>query len=155
MITSCASSPWEVEKATSQSRLISGRYRVESLTGHWNPGNREGLCTLPLCLATSGSHKGTVESFLLSCPSLSSSRQALVEFSMNYLLSYPDLLPLMYECLAADPVQFWLDCSTMPQVIRAVQEEEKGGEILFVFFKISRNYCHGLHKARLALLKSD
>ena len=56
MITSCASSPWEVEKATSQSWLISGRYRVESLTGHWNPGNREGLCTLPLCLATSGSH---------------------------------------------------------------------------------------------------
>jgi len=72
---------------------------------------------------------------------------------LNYLLSYPDLLPLVCECLAADPVQFWLDCSTMPQVILAVKEE--GREMLFVFFKILRNYCHGLHKARQALLKSD
>ena len=69
------------------------------------------------------------------------------------MVSHSLALPLMYECLSADPVQFWLDCSTMPQVIRAVQEEGRG--ILFVFFKISRNYCHGLHKARLALLKSD
>ena len=65
-----ASPPWEVEKATSESRLLSGRSRAVS-------------------------HKGTVESFLLSCPSLSSTRKALVEYSMNYLLSYPDLLPLV------------------------------------------------------------
>ena len=67
--------------------------------------------------------------------------------------TYPDLLTLVCEYLAADPVQFWLDCSTMPQMIRAVQEE--GGQILFVLFKIAMNYCQGLHKAKLALLNSD
>ena len=42
---SCGSSPWEVEKGTTQARLLSGRFRVEALTGHWVPWNREGLCT--------------------------------------------------------------------------------------------------------------
>ena len=42
---SCGSSPWEVEKGTSQARLLSGRYRVEALSGHWVPGNRGSLYT--------------------------------------------------------------------------------------------------------------
>ena len=91
------------------------------------------------CLHAKWKLKGTEDSFLLSCPSLPSTRQALID-SMNYLLSYPDLLPMVCECLSADLVKFRLDYSTMPKVNRAVQEE--GGEILFVFFNISRNYCH-------------
>ena len=65
LFRSCGASPWEAEKATSQARLLSGRYRVESLTGHWVPGNREGLCTLPDCWGTSAAHKGSVECLLL------------------------------------------------------------------------------------------
>ena len=89
-------------------------------------------------MATTASHKETEESFLLFCPSLTSTRQALIEYSMNYLLSYPDLLPLVCECLAADLVQFWLDCSTM----------------CFSRFRGIIVMVSG-HKARLALLKSD
>ena len=33
----CGSSPWEVDKATTQAQLLSGRYRLESLTSHWVP----------------------------------------------------------------------------------------------------------------------
>ena len=47
--STCGSSPWEVEKATTQARMLSGRYRVEALTGHWVACNREGLCSLPAC----------------------------------------------------------------------------------------------------------
>ena len=36
----CGSSPWETEKAVTQGRLLSGRYRVDSLSGHWVPWNR-------------------------------------------------------------------------------------------------------------------
>ena len=72
MFTSCRSSPWEVEKATTQARLLSGRARLEGLTSHWEPGNRGGLCTLPECWRTPAAHKGTVKDFLLSCPSLTS-----------------------------------------------------------------------------------
>ena len=66
IFTSCGSSPWEVEMATTQARMISGRYRVEALSGHWTPWNRDGLCTLPECWGTEASHRGTIESMLIS-----------------------------------------------------------------------------------------
>ena len=85
----CGSSPWEVEKGTTQARLLSGRFRVEALSCHWVPWNREGLCTLPMCWMTDESHRGTIEHFLLSCPSLTTARQALCGFNQNYLLAHP------------------------------------------------------------------
>ena len=148
----CGSSPYEVEKATTQGRLLSGRYRVETLTGHWIPWNKDGLCTLPECWRTQGSHKGTVEAFLLNCPSLASTRLALEDYVNASLQSNPELIPLVQECLAIDKVQFWLDCSTMPPIIAAVQGV--GECVLYSLFKITRNYCHKLHKARMSLLEN-
>ena len=49
LFRSFGSSPREVEKATTQARLMSGRYRLEALTKHWVPWNRTGLCALPDC----------------------------------------------------------------------------------------------------------
>ena len=43
---SCGPSPWEVEKGTTQARLLSGRSRVEALSSHWVPWNKGGLCTI-------------------------------------------------------------------------------------------------------------
>ena len=151
LFRSCGASPWEVEKATSQARLLSGRYRVESLTGHWVPANREGLCNLPSCLGTAAAHRGSVECFLLSCPSLSVTREALLQYTLSYLQDNP-LLLLVEQCLSLAPAQFWLDCSTMPAIIMATQSfgEEN---VLFVILKLTRNYCHGLHKASLSLIK--
>ena len=135
---------------------MSGRYRVEALSGHWIPWNREGYCTLPGCWKTSLSHKGTVETFLVSCPSLSSTRQYLEQSICIFLQSqnsFPILESLVYECIAADPVQFWLDCSSMPSVISAVQVH--GEDLLTELFKITRNYCHVLHKTRKAMLDQN
>ena len=152
LFRTCSSSPWEVEKATTQARLLSGRFRVEALTGHWVPWNREGMCVLPDCWKTDKAHKGTMESFLMSCPSLSGTRDVMNEHSMSYITSkYPHLLPLVQQCLEYDPVQFLLDCSTMSPVITACQAE--GEIVLFPLFKISRSYCHGLYKARVSLLR--
>ena len=152
LFRSCRSSPWEVEKATTQARLLSGRYRLESLTGHWVPWNRDGLCTLPECWGTPASHKGTVQTFLLSCPSLSPTRLALAECTKKFLEAIPEVVPLVNVCLALDPAQFWLDCSTMSPVISAVQVW--GECVLFALFKLTRNYCHVLHKARIAQLSA-
>ena len=77
---SCGSSPWQIEKVTTQARLLSRRYRMEALSGHWVPWNRGGLCTLPDCWNTTLAHKGTVESFLITCPSPTSARLGLEEF---------------------------------------------------------------------------
>ena len=151
LFRSCRSSPWEVEKATTQLRLLSGRYRLESLCGHWTPGNKGGLCTLLECWGKEAAHKGTIEDFLLSCPSLFTVREKLVQYNISYLERNPHLLQLVVDCLKEDPVQFWLDCSTMPGVIAASQLV--GSEdLVFSLFKMTRNYCHGLHTGRLALL---
>ena len=81
IFTTSGSNPWEVEKATTQARLISGRYRVEALSGHWTPWNRGGMCSL--------SHKGTVESLLLSCPSLSPTRETLMNMCWSFMIKAP------------------------------------------------------------------
>ena len=152
IFTSCGSSPYEVEKATSQARLISGRYRVEALSGHWTPGNRDGLCTLPECWGTGASHRGTVEAMLLSCPSLSSYRDDLMESCWTFLSRFPNLTSLVKICFEIDQVQFWLDCSTMAPVISARQSDSEW--VLYPLFKVTRNFCHVLHSARLSLLSS-
>ena len=84
---SCGSSPWEVQNAVSQSRLLSGGYRLEALSGHWTPGNKDGMCSLPECWATPVSHKGSVEAFLLTCPSLSPTRIELTISNLRFLSS--------------------------------------------------------------------
>ena len=133
-------------------RLLSGRFRVEALSGHWVPWNRDGMCSLPGCWLSEDAHKGSIESFLVSCPSLSSSRAVLSQFKASFLTTAnPDLLPLVTECLLSNPVQFWLDCSTMPQVIEAVQHGSQA--LLYPLFKLTRNYCHTLHKERVRLLE--
>ena len=77
----------------------------------------------------------------------------LAQFNASFLTAHPDLLPLVTECLLYNPVQFWLDCSTMPQVIGAVQH---GGQVLlYLLFKLTRNYCHTLHKERVRMLEQD
>ena len=150
IFTTCGSSPWEVEKATTQARMLSGRYRVDALTGHWVPWNREGLCSLPACWTSESNHQGTLESLLLSCPSLSETRADMMQLCWSFLDRFPQVSLLATACWALDPVQFLLDCSTMVPVISAVQRDGTG--VLYPLFKVTRNYCHALHNARVALL---
>ena len=62
-------------------------------------------------------------------------------------------MPLVTECLLSDPVQFWVDCSTLSAVMRAVQES--GMNALSKLFKLTRNYCHSIHKKRVMLLDTE
>jgi hypothetical protein len=150
LFLSCGSSPWEVEKAVTQSRLLSGRYRLEALSGHWTPGNRNGLCSLPECWATPASHKGNVEAFLMTCPSLAATRVELTIANHRFMHDHPHLEEVVIECMAVNPVQFLLDCSTMHTVIKAVQK--LGEKVLHNLFKLTRNYCHRLHVTRTKLI---
>ena len=60
IFTTCGSFSWEVENTTTtQARLLTSRYRVEALSGHWVPWNRTGICSLPTCWGTEANHKGT------------------------------------------------------------------------------------------------
>ena len=62
----------------------------------------------------------------------------------------PHLEEVVTECMAVNPVQFLLDCSTMHTVIKAVQK--LGERVLHELFKLTRNYCHRLHVTRTKLI---
>ena len=86
----------------------------------------------------------------MTCPSLTTTRLELTISTQRFLSDKPQLEEIVRQCLELSAVQFWLDCSTMPAVISAVQSV---GESVFVaLFKITRNYCHRLHVARKRLI---
>ena len=62
----------------------------------------------------------------------------------------PFLSSLVKDSIEANAPQFFLDCSTMSQVILAVQDS--GRDILRDLFKLTRNYVHLLDKLRNELL---
>ena len=68
--TTCGSNPFEVNKAVTQARMLSGRYCTDQLARHWSK-NREGICLLNGC---SGDAVGSLEHILLQCPALHSTR---------------------------------------------------------------------------------
>ena len=102
----CGSSSWSVDKAICQARLFSGRAKFERLTRHLTPLNKEGLCTLPQCWGTHQSHQGTLESFLLSCPSLTQARQYLMLFTNSAITANPRITELVKKCLILNRHQF-------------------------------------------------
>ena len=152
LFSTCRSSPWETEKAVTQARLLSGRARLESVSKHWSPGNRLGLCTLPDCWETPSSHYGDLTAFLLTCPSLASNRRDMDEFTSLYLQDNPNLVEIVEKCQVLDPTQFLLDCSTMAPVIKAAQGDDT---VVASLFKLTRNICHNLFRKRIYLLESD
>ena len=72
---------------------------------------------------------------------------------LKYILSNQDLAALILECVEADPVQFFLDASTMSQIISQVKV--KGTMILDIIFKLTRHYCYTLYKLRTDLFEAD
>ena len=79
------------------------------------------MACVPECWNTAEFQRGTVEAFLLFCTSLFTVRMDLATYNLTYLQANPDLAPIVYICLQEDPVQFWLDFSTLAQIIAAVQ----------------------------------
>ena len=84
----------------------------------------------------------------MSCQSLNPFRQ---DFSISLNLfyeRYPALAPLVKDCLSFSPVHFYLDCSTLPLIITARQEQ--GGEILHPLFKLTLIFCFLVDTAQRA-----
>ena len=125
---------------------------MESLTKYFDSDNKDGTCSLQQCYGTLDSHPGTLEHMLLTCPSLGQARMEFDVFKTRHLSEYPLLADIVDSCLCEDPIQFYLDASTMPQVILAVQEH--GDDILFPIFKLTRHYCYLHHSLRMNYLSS-
>ena len=153
LFSTCAGSPYEVSKAKLQARYLSGRARVESLTRHWNPSNKEGLC--PLCRDVTPS-LGTMEHIFLSggCPALIDARLCMLSFIQAYMVPRQYLLPLMKSCWGVSDsltMQLLLDCSVIPEVIQATQEASN--PVMSDLFYLTRTYIFKLHRTRQRLLE--
>ena len=70
--TTAGSSSHEVDKATVLARMISGRYRTESLCRFWSD-NRQGYCLADTCYNV----VGDLEHLLVHCPALEAERNEL------------------------------------------------------------------------------
>ena len=142
--STAGSCPYEISKAVQQARFLSGRYRCANLTKHWSSSNSEGYCASATCYKQAE----TIEHILVQCRSYSDCRRRL----LSLWLSTPNgvVLKLVREALGSDTdylVQFILDCSVLPHVIRETQLH--GPEILHILFHLTRSWCFSIHRQRM------
>ena len=144
--TTVGSNPYEISKAIQQARFLSGRYRSQSLVSHWAPQNREGYCLSPTC----DQMKETVEHILLDCQAYNDQKRSL--YSLWLSTKNPIIYQLVLEAFSSDKsylLQFILDCSVLPSVIRATQIRATKQAILNELFYLTRTWCFSVHKQRM------
>ena len=146
LFTTCGSNSYEVSKAITQAKMVSGRYRSDMLLRHFDPtksGN---------CLTCDETVPGSLEHLLIDCPALSSSRDVL--FKMLYErndISEPIktlITDIFLSKNITDIVQLVLDCSVVPVVISAQDRMEN---TLSQIFKFTRSWCFTLHQSRMKI----
>ena len=147
LLWSTAANAYDVNKGIIQSRLLSGRYRLGSLLRHFSPSN-SGECEL--C----GHHLEDLPHFLVPrCPQLQERRTSLLTYWFYILEQSDNCSFIVHEILESEDdnllVQFVLDCSVLPQVILASQDNPN---VLPLLFKITRTWVYSLHRTRLKLM---
>ena len=149
LITSCGSNPYEVNKAVIQLKLLSGRYRCDSLLSHFHPSNS------PTCQLSCDQPDaiGDVQHLLIKCSALSSRRSILFEYWENISSTSPILTDIVQKIRDGPPdqlLQFVLDCSVIPEISELA--DIHGEDFLAPLFKMSRTFCYSIHRERLKLL---
>ena len=142
--STCGSNSYEICKAIIQGKMLSGRYRSDKFVRHFS--DCDGNCQL-----CSSNVPGSIEHLLISCSSLTTTRDRL----MKNLISNVDISDtaksLIFSSFLSDEssVQLLLDCSTMPDVISISQHD---ATIIEELFRFSRSWCYTIHKTRIKLL---
>ena len=134
-----------------QALFLSGKYLTERHCRFWS-GNKDGFCLLQSC--SNLNLFEDVEHIILHCSGLNEVRRRLFQFTSTYSSDKPVLRPILDTYLYANSpdlrMQFILDCSVLPLVIRGFQEH---GKIIHQqLFKITRTWCRSLHVHRLKQL---
>ena len=145
-ILSTSGHAYDVNKMIVQLRMLSGRYRVGSLLRHFS-AEHSGLCEL--C----GSEAEDIVHLVVPwCPVLQERRALLIEYIEGVLsesLVCLNIFKSILESSQEQQVQFFLDCSVIPEVIQAAQSDNS---ILTLLFRATRTRCYSLHRTRLKIL---
>ena len=148
--STCGSNPYEIHKAVVQAKMLSGRYVTDKLARHWRE-NSSGLCSIPGC---TGHNIGSLEHILLVCPALSEARHRVVQLCHQVSSESEDLKTILSYYLNGQTtdivMQFLLDCSALPAVIKLRQN----GSIHIVenLFYITRTWCYSIDRNRMTKL---
>ena len=150
LLLSAGKNAYEVSKARIQLKFLAGQYPCGEVTRHWSPGNPEGLCTFPPCLAS-----GIVESrehVLLHCPSYSVVRNKLINLCLKVKSPVSHSLVVSHLVLGDTmfQMQLLLDCSVLPSVI--VARQNFGDVVINDLFYLGRTWCFSLHRERMKRL---
>ena len=145
--SSCGSNPFECHKAVTAARMLSGRYLTDKLQRHWTQ-NKAGSCLLPTCSPQSD---GSLEHLLLYCSALNSTRTRILRLCYRVSLESDELSRLIGLVLSSGDqltiMQFILDCSSLPEVIRSTQIF--GTQIRDRLLYIGRTWCYNIHRERM------
>ena len=120
--TFCGSNPFEIHKAVTQAKMLSGTYVTDKLSRHWS-NNPNGFCSIPGC---TGNTLGSIEHLLLSCPALQESRVKLENLAFKVACESEELHHVLSSVLSqtsAEVIQFLIDCSSHPLVIQLRQKK--------------------------------
>ena len=147
--TSAGSSSYEIQKATVQARMLSGRYRTCWLRRHWS-GDQTGFCRIPGCSGVPGTlqHLATGE-----CTGLGNAYIRATALWTSYLKENPILFPIIRQFSLADSAQFLsflVDPTTLPPVIALAQTN--GSKVISKLYYMTRTWLYYMHKERLKLL---
>jgi hypothetical protein len=98
---------------------------------------------------------GTIEHFLLSggCPALVEARLSMIAFFQAYMVPRPYLFQIFQSQWGEDDsltMQFLLDCSVIPEVIKISQESEN--PVMRDIFYLTRSYVFKIYVTRRRLL---
>ena len=134
-------------KSNTASTIFSGRYRTESLASHWS-ANKEGYCLSRTCCMETES----VEHILLTCPAYEDCKKKL--YSLWLSTKNKVVRQLVLQAFSSENkflLQFILDCSVMPEVIKAVQTTDDD-DFLNELFYLTRTWCFSVHRERMKML---
>ena len=140
------SNPYEISKAIQQAHFLSGRYKSANLMRHW-AANKNGFCLAPTCQNTVES----LEHILVHCKAYTESKARL--YSLWLSTQNKVVFNLVIEALSNETeylVQFLIDCSVLPSVVKATQEHGDG--ILNQLFYLTCSWCFVIHKQRMKIL---
>ena len=148
--SAAASNPYEINKATILSRMISGRYRTERLCRFWSE-NREGFCLLQPC--HSQGVYGDLEHLLLHCPALETVRENMYQMWRDKASVLPPLSAFVTQALESPPnykLKFILDSQSLPEIICLSQNY--GQAVTDIVLYMTRTFAYGVHKRKLILM---
>ena len=112
--------------------------------------NPNGYCTSPMC--TDINVVELLEHILLTCPSYSQTRQALVSSLLKLKNPFSHTLALAF-LVSGNPtntMQLLLDCTVIPEVIASAQLH--GEQIYNDICYIGRTWCFAIHRERMKRL---